>query len=217
MAQEFAKLCEGKSGWLSPEGKLYPCRYGKHWEKANKLLKAVGINYSFAPEDKLKNQFQWVALGSSASMSYVSIATNDDGPCKYSEQQIKWLKRNYSKLDEEQQKYLNMYGQLSGWETIYDESNDKSSKGAIEPSPIKKKQDNLAQALADVIRNPFAMMEFGKVIMYYGDPRIKGKMLCVHAELQDDGKYDVFDMSFEDSLPAGAALRSNNYGFPVPK
>lgn len=110
-----ANKAEGKSGWLSPEGRFYPCKYGDHWDKARKILHKLGITYAFAPEDKLRKMFQWVSMESSYGSSYVSIATKDDGVCDYTDKQIKWLKRNYKKLDKDQQEYLDMYGILSGW------------------------------------------------------------------------------------------------------
>lgn len=118
MAQQYAERGEGKSGWLSPEGRLYVCKYQEHWEKARKILKTLGINYAFSPEEKLRKMFQWVSMGSSIGLSYVTIATNDKGLCPYTEKQINWLLRNFNKLDKEQQDYLNMYGQISGWEPI---------------------------------------------------------------------------------------------------
>ena len=111
-----AREGDGKSGWLSPEGRLYKCQYKGHWEKADEILRnKLGIGYSFASEDKLKNMYQWISMGSSIGMSYVSIATGEDGPRPYTEKQIAWLKRNYTKLDKEQQDYLDLYGPLSGW------------------------------------------------------------------------------------------------------
>ncbi len=111
---KYAPECEGKSGWLSPEGRFYYCRYGEHWIKARKILKKFGVD-TLLSEDKLKHTFQWVSMGSSYGSSYVSIAVDENGPRPYTEKQIAWLKKNYADLDKAQQEYLDLYGPLSGW------------------------------------------------------------------------------------------------------
>lgn len=112
-----ASLGEGKSGWLSPEGRLYKCGHREHWGKARDILeKRLNVGDPYAPEEDLKKIYQWIAMGSSChGSSYVSAATGETGRRPYTEKQLAWFKRNYTKLDKEQQFQLNVHGRLRGW------------------------------------------------------------------------------------------------------
>jgi uncharacterized protein YifN (PemK superfamily) len=111
----------GLTGWLTPEGKFIKCKYGYHSEVAIKLIKKEQelnqkrIIAGIINEERALREFLFIPMGSKGdgyeNCSHIMIPTKG----KFTEAQIKWLKKNYLKLDENQREYLDEFGKIAGW------------------------------------------------------------------------------------------------------
>jgi len=114
----------GLTGFLTPEGKFVRCKYGCHSELATKLiskdeeLRVKKIMQGIMFNEEALQEFLYVPMGSMGK--HFESASHFCPPLKgdFTEAQIKWLKKNYHKLDETQQELLNDYGSIAGWEGI---------------------------------------------------------------------------------------------------
>ncbi|MTI67819.1 MAG: hypothetical protein FH753_14635 [Firmicutes bacterium] len=95
---------KGLTGWLSPKGIFYPCKYGehrilaqkilfKHKIKDSKLRKALK-NETSIPNDNILKLDHFIAMGSSNHCSYVCLNNK-----KVTKKQIKWIHKNFNNLD----------------------------------------------------------------------------------------------------------------------
>ena len=83
-------MSAGKTGWLSPDGKLYECETWEHMDTAEKLAKEYGYDIEEYQEDQTLLDNGWAKIGI-ATMFEHGYAVNYHGN-KLTYQQLDFLK-----------------------------------------------------------------------------------------------------------------------------
>lgn len=82
------------TGWLSPEGKLYPCSHWQHFEAAEEIYQSFGYsNDSVLPEDdQLIELYGWIKISYSIFENSYTLFYSD---LLASKEQKTYLKQHY--------------------------------------------------------------------------------------------------------------------------
>lgn len=99
---------QGLTGWLSPEGEFYPCKYGEHYQFATKVLSEdAKLNQDRFPMEYEKGtaitgsealkELYWVAMG----VDYIHIPS-----LGFTRPQAEWINRNLIDLSDPQRGML---------------------------------------------------------------------------------------------------------------
>ncbi|WZL71668.1 hypothetical protein QBE52_11170 [Clostridiaceae bacterium 35-E11] len=107
---------EGLNGWLSPDGKFHPCKYGGHGQVAKQLLdriknlrhkKYLKNKHEKEPDEHILKEQLYIVMGSKGgehlNHSYIHISQ------KPTKKQLKWIHENLEKFDKRQLQILKQH------------------------------------------------------------------------------------------------------------
>ena len=83
-------MTSGKTGWLSPEGKLYECETWEHMDTSEKLVKEFNYDYEENREDEALLNNGWVKISISTFMDHGYVV--EYSVRKLSQEQLNFLK-----------------------------------------------------------------------------------------------------------------------------